>query len=82
MRSLVGSLRLEALLLSLGQSCQLGGDLLLHKRRLIHLVGGADQVDGQLGFGRLGGDALLARWDFWRNFRGIGGADRDAGRWS
>lgn len=71
MRSLVGPLRLEALLLSLGLRGQLGGDLLLHDRRFVHLVGGADEVDGQLGLGRLVQDALPARWNFWRNITEI-----------
>lgn len=72
MRSLVGRLfGLRAFLLSLGQTRQLGGDLLLHDRRLVHLVGGADQLDGQLGLGRLGADALPARWNLWRNFCGV-----------
>ncbi|KAG7243454.1 hypothetical protein INR49_010432 [Caranx melampygus] len=43
-RSLVGPLRLEAFLPSLGLRGQLGGDLLLHDRRFVHLVGGADQL--------------------------------------
>lgn len=77
-RSLVGPLRLEAFLLPLGgQSSQLGGDLLLHGRRLVHLVGGADQLDGQLGLGRLRADTLLARWNLWRNFRGVRGGGQD-----
>ncbi|KAG7229035.1 hypothetical protein INR49_013207 [Caranx melampygus] len=43
-RSLVGPLRLEAFLPSLGLRGQFGGDLLLHDRRFVHLVGGADQA--------------------------------------
>ncbi|KAG7229086.1 hypothetical protein INR49_013205, partial [Caranx melampygus] len=42
-RSLVGPLRLEAFLPSLGLRGQFG-DLLLHDRRFVHLVGGADQL--------------------------------------
>lgn len=45
----------------------------------MHPVGGADQVEGQLGFGWLGADALLTWWNLWRNFRGIGGGDQDFG---
>lgn len=70
-RSLVRPLRPEGFLLSLGLSSQLGGDLLLHDCRLIHLVGGADQLDGQLGLGGQGGDALPPWWNFWRNFLGV-----------
>lgn len=63
--SLVGSLPFEAFVLSLGQCCQLGGDLLLYGSRFVNLVGGADQLDGQLGLGQQRGHALLA----WRNLR-------------
>lgn len=68
MRSLVGPLPFEAFLLSLGQSSQLSGDLLLHGGRLVHLVGGANQLDRQLWLGWLGADALPARWNLWRSF--------------
>lgn len=71
--SLVGSLAFEAFVLPLGQCRQFGGDLLLYGRRLVNLVGGADQLDGQLGLGRQRAHALLARWNLWRRFGNIGG---------
>lgn len=71
-RPLVGALGLGALVPPLGQSGELGGDLLLHHGGLLHLVGGADQVDGQLRLGRLGADALLARRNLGRGFGGGG----------
>lgn len=73
--SLVGRLPFEALVLPLGQSRQLGGDLLLDGGGFVHLVGGADQLDGQLGLGWQRSHALLAWWDLGRRFgsvRGIG----------
>lgn len=78
-RPLVGALGLGALVLPPGQSGQLGGDLLLHRGGLLHLVGGADQVDGQLRLHRLGADALLARWNLGRGFGG-GGQNLELGR--
>lgn len=66
--SLVGSLPFEDFVLPLGQCCQFGGDLLLYGSRFMNLVGGADQLDGQLGLGRQHGNALLARWNLWRDF--------------
>lgn len=72
LRPLVGALGPGALVLPLGQSGELGGDLLLHGGRLLHLVGGADQVDGQLRLHRLGADALLARRNLGRSFGGGG----------
>lgn len=71
MRSLVRPLRLEGFLLSLRLSGQLGGDLLLHDCWLSHLVGGADQLDGQLGLGGQGADAFPPWWNLWRNFLGV-----------
>lgn len=79
MRPLVGALVLGALVLPLGQSGELGGDLLLHRGGLLHLVGGADQVDGQLRLRRLGADALLARRNLGRGFGG-GGQNLELGR--
>lgn len=61
----VGGLPFQAFVLALGQSRQLGGDLLLDGSRFVHLVGGADQLDGQLGLGWQRSHALLAR----RNLR-------------
>lgn len=69
--SLVGGLPFQAFVLPLGQSRQLGGDLLLHGGRLVHLVGGADQLDGQLGLGGQRSHALLARRNLRRGFRSI-----------
>lgn len=54
--------------LLLGQFC---GDLLLHGYRFERLVGGADQVGEQTGFGRVYADALPARWNFWGDFQRI-----------
>lgn len=71
-RPLVGAFSLGAAVLPLGQSGQLGGDLLLHSGGLLHLVGGADQVDGQLCLHRLDADALLARRHLGRGFGGGG----------
>lgn len=78
MRSLVGPLLLR-LVFSFGQSGELGGDLLLHGRRLVHLVGGADQVERQLGLGWQMKDALPARWDLWRSFHGVRVGGQDVG---
>lgn len=63
--SLVGGLPFQAFVLALGQRRQLGGDLLLDGSWFVHLVGGADQLDGQLGLGGQRSHALLAR----RNLR-------------
>ena len=48
---LVGHLPFQASVLGLGERRQLGGDMLLQSSRLVHLVGGADQLDGQVGLG-------------------------------
>lgn len=37
----------------------------------MHLVGGADQLERQLGLELLGADALSARWNLWRNFHSV-----------
>lgn len=79
---LVGPFGLEAFVLALGQRRKLGGDLLLHDGRLVHLVGGADQVHGQLRFDWLGADALFTQRNLGWNLHGIGGGGQDVGPWS
>lgn len=50
----VWTLSLPALLFALAEGGEFGGDLLLDSTLLVQLVGGADEVDGNLGFRRQG----------------------------
>lgn len=75
----VRTLALPALLLALAERGEFGGYLLLDAALLVQLVGGADEVDGNLSLGRQGvAGALSARVDF-RTLRVVGGGHRETG---
>lgn len=75
----VRTLALPALLLALAEGGEFGRYLLLDAALLVQLVGGADEMHGNLGLGRqCVAGALSARGDF-RTLRVVGGGRRERG---
>lgn len=69
----VWALSLPALLFAPAEGGEFGGDLLLDSSLLVQLVGGADEVDGNLRFRRQGVAGALSAWVDLRTVRVVGG---------